>query len=512
VATGSGHAGGTFTVRLMIDYTTLDSIQDNIPQARDLQRLALDSLLAVGKVTTDVSPLPYIATSWTDSPTAVTFKLRTDAKCSDGAPLTTDAVLQSFKRLITTRKSNASLQRLFGDGPYAVSANNKLHTFTFRVGTPFRDLLYWVGNQLITCPAGIAAFDANPNTALTDKLYGSGAYNLVSAVHGDQVVFKKRPEWKWGPKGVNNADMPDTFIWKVVLNDTTAANLLLTGGLDAGPVAGPDVDRLIKESSLTRKVVKGPNISDLFFSMKPGRPFAGDVNDKLREAVITAIDPKIFIEAAYAGYADPSPMPVPPYGECYDKSFEKLVPTPSVDKAKQILQQAGYTLVGGKLAKDGKQLPKINFLTPADLSAGNEYVYGVLNSLGFDLDWNNVISAAYGTLVLAGNFDLLIRRGSSDAFPLGTLASFHGSSTSNFASIGVGDPKEPGIERNFRFGLRNIGKTSCKYYQAAFKQLIEKHYNRTFAFPQVQWFLQKGVEYFPGIPSAQPFYYTKVNK
>jgi peptide/nickel transport system substrate-binding protein len=511
LATGAGaagDAGGTVTIRATQDFTTFDALQDNRPLARELQRYMYDSLVALGKDASKPTFVPYLATSWTATPSSVTFKVRKDAKCQDGSPLTLDAIADTFRKFIATPKSTSAPARIFGDGPYSVSINKKQSTFTFRTGTPFRNLLYGVGGTLIVCQSGLDAFAQNSH-ALEEKTYGSGAYTLASAVHGDQVVLKKNPAWKWAPKGVNPADLPDTVIHKVVLNETTAANLLLTGGLDVGQISGADIDRLKSESSLTRKELRGTLVANLMFNMRPGKPFAGDANQKLREAVMTALDPKTFIDVAYAGYADASPTQIPPTGDCYDASLQKAVPTGGIDKAKQILQQAGYTLVNGKLAKDGKQLPKINMLTADDLRGGSEYFYQTINALGFDIDWNNVLSAGYGTQVLAGNFDLLLQRGSSDAIPLGAMVFYHGPSTSNFAAIGVGDPKDPILERYFRFALRSTGKESCRNYSQAMKRLIDQRYMKNLAFPRAEIFIRKGVDYYPGAPSYNTFYYIK---
>ena len=41
--------------------------------------------------------------------------------------------------------------------------------------------------------------------------------------------------------------MPDTIVMKIVQNETTAANLLLSGEINAAQIIGPDAERLEKQ-------------------------------------------------------------------------------------------------------------------------------------------------------------------------------------------------------------------------------------------------------------------------
>ena len=116
-------------------------------------------------------------------------------------------------------------------GPLHLSANNKKGTFTLASEKPFRGLLSTFSYFPIICPHGLAMVQQDPHY-LETHMDGSGPYTLVEAVHGDHITYKLRPEWKWGPPGTTTATMPKTLVYKVYGDETTAANLLLTGGLD----------------------------------------------------------------------------------------------------------------------------------------------------------------------------------------------------------------------------------------------------------------------------------------
>src|SRR5204862_5755185 len=140
-----------------------------------------------------------------------------------------------------------------GPGPYTYYADDAANTFTFDFGSPFSDGIYGFllhGGLPIVCPTGLS----NP-AMLEEGAAGSGPYLLEEAVHGDHVTLKRRDDWKWGPSGITAQDLPPMVTFKVVPNETTAANLLLTGGVDIGKVAGPDVPRLLAEKALSSKTV-----------------------------------------------------------------------------------------------------------------------------------------------------------------------------------------------------------------------------------------------------------------
>src|SRR6185312_6445928 len=100
------------------------------------------------------------------------------------------------------------------------------------------------------------ALAADPR-ALDSAIYGSGPYTLVSAAHGGDVVFQRRDEWKWGPQGTTAKNLPARVVIRFVDNDTTRANLLLTGGVDVGTIAGADVDRLVASKQLDVQTARG---------------------------------------------------------------------------------------------------------------------------------------------------------------------------------------------------------------------------------------------------------------
>ena len=361
--------------------------------------IALDSS---GKI------VPYLAMSWNATPNSVTFTLRKDAKCADGTPVTPTVVANSFKRLVSDQIVKASPvvawgRYYLGPGPYTITADEAAGTFTFADQNPYTELLVgflWPQTGIV-CPSG---FD--PGADFFNHSYGSGPFTIESAAP-DKVVVRRRPEWTWGPGGRSNADpgVPDTLTLMPVNNETTVANLLLTGGLDLGKVEGPDVTRLLQEKSLTSTVAYSAIANTVGFNEAADHP-TGD--EQVRKAIMTAIDPLAFDKAAYDGRGKPSTSLLMPQTRCYEDE-SKLLPNPAgdVEKAKQILLSDGYTLgPNGKLQKGGKPLT-IAVLGDLSQNAGPEYISTQLDKVGITTSLKVLAAGALLPLELNGTFDVM---------------------------------------------------------------------------------------------------------
>jgi peptide/nickel transport system substrate-binding protein len=399
----------------------------------------------------------------------------------------------------------------FGQGPFHLRADNKQNTFTINTEKPFRNFIGAFANFPIICPEGLKAVQANPR-ALETAAYGSGPYTLVSATHGDQIVFKLRPEWNWGPKGTSTKTMPTNLIFKVVVDDTTAANLLLSGGLNLGLVEGADVNRLLA-APLEHKIA--PNFKPLIlvFNMKAGRLFADPSGAKLREAIMTAVDPKNFNQAVYAGRGSPVTSVFRSDSDCYDPKTKALYPKPSLERAKQIIASDGWAMQGGRWVKNGQPMPRFRLLMTPLMNQGPEYLFSVLTDLGMDVEFVNLAGNAYGQGVLGSNFDVSVFRGTTIlADPGIQLTSFQGAPPPDGGNYGYTGYQDPDTQRFMNAGLQNLGQGGCRYF-ALYQQLVlKKHYLFPLVAPNFDLFASKGIDFPKGSvgSSAYPVYYLKV--
>ena len=139
----------------------------------------------------------------------VIFNMRPEARFSDGSPLTAadvvfsyevlrDKGLPSFRAVI--EKQVASAEAL---GPHRVK-------FTFKAGVPTRDLPQTVGGLPIFSKAYYETSGADFEESTLTPAVGSGPYVLESIDVGQQILYKRNPDY-WGKdlpinKGRHNFD------------------------------------------------------------------------------------------------------------------------------------------------------------------------------------------------------------------------------------------------------------------------------------------------------------------
>ena len=139
----------------------------------------------------------------------VIFNMRPEARFSDGSPLTADDVVFSYEILrdkglpsfrAVIQKQVKSAEAL---GPHRVK-------FTFKEGEPTRDLPQTVGGLPIFSKAYYEASGADFEASTLTPAIGSGPYVLDSLEVGQQIVYRRNPDY-WGKdlpinKGRHNFD------------------------------------------------------------------------------------------------------------------------------------------------------------------------------------------------------------------------------------------------------------------------------------------------------------------
>jgi len=479
-------AGGTVRIGMSGDWTTLDPTSGKVNGfTYPLAEATYDRLVATGP---DGKVLPYLAQSWVQTLTSITFTLRTDATCFDGTKVTPTVIANSLKAMFASGSSD--IGRFLGAGPFTVTSDDSAATLTVSSGTPFPDALVSFAHPFtsIICPAGL-----DPAKRV-ESTFGSGPFTIQSAVHGDSIVFKVRKEWKWGPNGASASSpgFPDTVVFQVFQNQTTAANELLTGGLDLAPITGPDVPRLIADTSLTHKTAPSDTADPMLFYSATGHPTS---DPAVREALATAIDRSSWNKVTFAGFGTVASSIIAPQVACYDAATAPLVPTPSVDKAKQILQADGYSAGSdGMLQKNGNPLV-IHLIANPALAAGDEYLQAQFQAVGITVPTPAADTGTYFKALLAGNFDIAIvaltSSGGLGAIFLGAEGPPVGPPPADLGGI-----TDSSLESEIHAVATSVGTERCQHFANVQEQFLKQHYLLPLVYETFQWF-SKNVAFVP---------------
>lgn len=419
--------------------------------------------------------VPYLATSWkvAFNNKSVTFKLRKGVRCQDGTKLTPQDVAASFQRLFTVPKKGVSISADYGAGPFTVRANSKKWTVTIITGTAYRSLPWGTAasESAIVCPAGLA----NP-TGLQTQFYGSGPYELASAVHGSQIVLKRNPHWRWGPtvngKEVTWRDLPKTQIWKIVSNPMTAANDLLTNALDVDVLSGSALGRFAgnKRFRIQAMPQNFPLIMDFHFG-------AGHSTDSeaLRHALAAIVNPLNLEKAVNAG--QPGKLPplttsfVNPTQPCYDPKTKRLYKSlgigSGVNKARAILEQAGYTGFGSKLtAPDGTPVVIRILTAPSLVGEGGPYLQQAFAPLGANVQLTDTDDlAVFAGALYGGKIDVGVTYGTFTSEPIDTsLIGYFVGNPVNAGGLNLYGPSPTENPTWNRLVTTAQGATGCVYW------------------------------------------------
>jgi peptide/nickel transport system substrate-binding protein len=366
----------------------------------------------------------YLAKSWTATPSKITFTLKPGITCSDGHMETAADVAASFENYVQSKSFNITTN--LGRGPYKFIADNAANTVTVELGTPYADAIYAFDDQYpglqtsVICPAGLAALKANPKALDTgNNTYGTGPYVVSHQTPGGNVTMKLRPDFAWGPNGITSKTpgIAGTINYQIETDVTTAANLVQSGGVNLAEITGPDADRLKSDSSLSEHSIAARTVNPVFINQAPGR-VASDI--KVRQALITAIDPKQYV-AALGMPATLSSSIVTSNVPCFDSNTTTLAPTPSVSAATKILEGDGWTMSGGKLSKNGKPLA-LNFPAEEGYGAGAEYMANAWQQMGATVNLQQVDSGTWVSRIVSNNYDVTLLNNKLDLPTVGLSA------------------------------------------------------------------------------------------
>ncbi|MFI7341090.1 ABC transporter substrate-binding protein [Streptomyces sp. NPDC050085] len=390
--------GGNFTVAYASDPGSLDPAKTVMSIAIGINRYVYDSLVGLDR---NGEPVAGLAQSWQATTTKATFTLRPGVTCSDGAPLTASDVAANID-YIGDPKNKSPLAGVQIQPGTTAKADDAQRTVTLTSGAPDAFLLRNAGSVPIACGRGL-----KDRTVLAQggKGSGTGMFAMTEAVAGDHYTLTRRKDYK-GPAAAAKG-LPDKVTVRVVANETTTANLLLSGELNAAAVAGPEQQRLAAQK-MFHADVQAP-LGEMYFNQAGTRPGA---DERVRRALVQALDLSDLGKVITSGTGKPSRgMLTDEPRACTGDSVTGNLPAHDLDAAKSALDAAGWTQgAGGTRTKGGKKLT-LSLLYGSQngptMAAGAELIQKVWKSAGAEVTLKAVDSPGLNsTLFGSGNWDV----------------------------------------------------------------------------------------------------------
>ena len=322
---------GTFTYALGSDPGNLDPLQAVANVAIAFNQFTYDRLVSFGK---DGKARSNLATKWDVSPTEASFTLAKGITCSDGAALTASDVKASLD-YVSDPKNASPLLSLGVPAGITTTADDSAGTVTVTSPTPNTFLLQNLAFVPIVCRKGTA-----DRSTLKQSSDGTGPYTITEAVPDDHYTLTRRAGYTWGVGGGTTAEkgLPKTVVVRIVPNESTAANLVVTGKINLAAVAGPDGARLEKTKGVSAQ--RTPAVTgEVWFNHRDGH---GTADADVRKALVMALDRTEIAKIATGGKGVPmkAQAVVEPAGCQYDAATSS-VPKKDVAGAKKLIAASG---------------------------------------------------------------------------------------------------------------------------------------------------------------------------
>ncbi|TXI11304.1 MAG: ABC transporter substrate-binding protein [Rhizobium sp.] len=303
-----------------------------------LFRNTYDALVRV--VGTPPEVKPGLAASWTisDDQKRYEFKLDPDAKFQDGSPVTADAVVYSFKRIIKLKRGPSWMIAgiVEADSVKAVDA----HTVAFDLKAPFAPFLQVLPWMFVLNPtiveANIGSDDGQ--AYLMKNTAGSGPFKMGRVAPGNLYEFVRVKD-DWHKDGGNL----EGAIWKIVRESSTERMMLARKEAHiAIELYAEDMDALKSTPGVVRVIE--PEYRTFSIKMNTAKGPLADKN--LRKAISYAYNYQSMLDAAGPADLMIGPLPNGIFG--HDPNL--AVYRHDMDKAKEYLAKSQYKDGGLKLS------------------------------------------------------------------------------------------------------------------------------------------------------------------
>ncbi len=392
--------GGTFTMAFNDDRGNFDPYHTNIV---NYAKFAYDSLV---NLRPDGTFATGLAQKWTVDLTSATFTLRGDVTCSDGTPLTAKQVAADLKYVGDPKNQSFLRGVTVPTVPFTVTADDTARTVKIVMSQPYSFLLHTVGQTPIMCAKGLK----DPNS-IKYRSDGTGPFVLTNVVPGQSYTFAVRQGYKWGPDGAGTSapGTPAKVVLNVLRNETTAANLLLSGQLNLARITGEDRARL--DARGMHRFQRPAAGVWLHYNNSAGRPTS---DRRVRQALAQALDLDqiVKVDSGGVGRRQTGLMTIEPK-VCRGDTLTGLLPKYDVAAAQALLDQAGWVKGADGIRHRGGKALKLDMLYLPEISSYNkptaELVAQRFHAVGVQANLIPITLAQYATYLFQNrNWDIYL--------------------------------------------------------------------------------------------------------
>ncbi|MFB6899069.1 ABC transporter substrate-binding protein [Streptomyces hydrogenans] len=396
-------SGGRLTFALSSDPTCVDPHQAATNDAMYVTRGIVDSL-------TDQDPrtgriVPWLATSWEIAANAsrFTFRLRTDATFSDGAPVDAKAVKANFDAV-----HDLGARSILGSGflqGYRGTEVVDAHTVEVAFDGPNAQFL-----QATSTPTLGLLSPASLRRAAEERcagpLAGSGPFTLAGYTPDTSVELNRRDDYAWGSPLWKSPDAArlEAITFRVVPESGVRSGSLTSGQVDAIAGVAPQDETLLKGQKVSVVGRANPGVP-VALSANTASPVAKD--PAVRRALQAAVDRDEVVDTVLSSSYRPATSSLAETTDAYRDNSPLLAHDPA--RARTLLDEAGWRPgADGIRVKDGRPL-RLKVILGTNFGPNQsalELIQQQVRKAGIQLDLSVLSIADYQKARGAGDYDL----------------------------------------------------------------------------------------------------------
>ncbi|NOU95711.1 ABC transporter substrate-binding protein [Paenibacillus sp. LMG 31456] len=293
-----------------------------VPAASSLRIYSLiyDTLT---RLDADLNIIPSLATKWTVSPDGktVTFDLQKGVKFHNGREMTSADVKFSFDRILDAK--TAALAKSYFTSVEAIETPDP-YQVVFKLKN--------IDSALIANVTSIYTAIVPKEVAdLNKEMVGTGPFKIGAIEAGQSVTLTKNPNYF-----VKDMPKADTIKFRVMKDEAERLAAVRTGKVDLTTVSADSAKLLEKTKGVTIQDYQTMEYGYLGINTTK-KPF-DDV--RVRQALSYAVDRSEIVKTVWKDQGQVT-GPISPVQKAYALNASDL-PKKDIDKAKQLLKDAGY--------------------------------------------------------------------------------------------------------------------------------------------------------------------------
>ncbi|WP_374991494.1 ABC transporter substrate-binding protein [Bradyrhizobium sp. LHD-71] len=343
VAAPAEAGGGTLRTRMNADIRSTDPGTNRDANTDGVVAHMVEGLVAFRE---DTSIGPMLAESWTISEDGktYTFRLRSGVKFHNGATMTADDVVWSFKRWLDPATQWRCLTELNGKGFAKIEAVDAVdpQTVVIKLDQPTALFLGTLARPDCGQTAIIHRDSVGPDGKWVAPV-GTGPFKFGEWKRGQYIElvrfndYSSRTEARDGYTGAKTGEV-DRVRFNFIPDSSAAKAGLLSGSLDVvASLSVPDLDDLKGRNDVRLSITPALGLTGIL--MQTTDPLLRDV--RIRRALALCLDTKEIVDVITHGTARPNnsalPLGSPFYGAVQAEGYKQ-----NIAEAKRLLTEAGY--------------------------------------------------------------------------------------------------------------------------------------------------------------------------